>query len=134
MQNQIVGFRLSPQQKRIWLLQRDNEAYHAQCALLLEGNLEPEVLKEAVQQVVKRHKVLRTSFLCLAGMRYPVQVVNVIAAPSWQTIDLSGQSIQEQEAQIEATLQAEARQLINFEQPSLLRLCLLALSAQKHIL
>src|SRR5436305_12537240 len=32
------GFQLSPQQKRLWLLQQDSRAYRAQCAVLIEGD------------------------------------------------------------------------------------------------
>jgi hypothetical protein len=37
----IEGFRLSPQQKRLWLLQQAgySQPYRVQCAVLIEGNL-----------------------------------------------------------------------------------------------
>ena len=43
-QNEISeGFRLSPQQKHLWLVQELGycPAYRAQCAILIEGNLNP---------------------------------------------------------------------------------------------
>jgi hypothetical protein len=49
MQTQTLeGFRLSPQQKRLWLLQQDSLAYRAQCAIQIKGKLNAEILKEAL--------------------------------------------------------------------------------------
>jgi amino acid adenylation domain-containing protein len=72
----IDGFRLSPQQKRVWTLQqREHQPYHTQCVLLLEGSLDVDALKAALAQVVERHEILRTSFRRLPGMSLPLQVV-----------------------------------------------------------
>jgi hypothetical protein len=40
METQVLvqGFRLSPQQKRLWTFQQQNAAYQAKCAVLLEGD------------------------------------------------------------------------------------------------
>ncbi len=35
----LQGFRLSPQQKHLWLLQQDSSASRASCAIRIEGNL-----------------------------------------------------------------------------------------------
>lgn len=52
MQQAVInGFRLSPQQGRLWLLQQDSLAYRAQCALLLEGCLRPEVLRGCLKRL-----------------------------------------------------------------------------------
>jgi hypothetical protein len=56
MQPQMIeGFRLSPQQKRVWALQQESPAYRIQCAVLLSGALDVRRLKEAVKVVVGRH-------------------------------------------------------------------------------
>ena len=49
MQNKIEGFRLSPQQRYVWRLSQDSQSYRAQCVILLEGNLEVEVLEQAIR-------------------------------------------------------------------------------------
>ena len=72
----IEGFRLSPQQRRVWLLQEHApQAYYAQCALLLKGPLDTCSLKAVMAQVVQRHEILHTSFHRLSGMSLPLQVV-----------------------------------------------------------
>ena len=82
MENKSVeGYRLSPQQKHLWLQQPDSPAYRAQCAILLEGDLKTEALKEAVQKVVDRHEILRTTCHRLPGMKIPFQVVAGSSAP-----------------------------------------------------
>jgi hypothetical protein len=44
MQSQTLeGFRLSPQQKRLWFLQQDSVAYRVQAAIRIEGNVKVEI-------------------------------------------------------------------------------------------
>jgi amino acid adenylation domain-containing protein/non-ribosomal peptide synthase protein (TIGR01720 family) len=75
--DKIEGFRLSPQQRRLWLLQRAEPggAYEARGAILIEGPLDRRVLREAVADVVRRHDILRTGCRSLPGMSLPLQVV-----------------------------------------------------------
>ncbi|HEY2961417.1 MAG TPA: amino acid adenylation domain-containing protein [Pyrinomonadaceae bacterium] len=78
MENQIIeGYRLSPQQQRVWqLMQRDGASrYCARCALMLDGELDVHTLQVAVQDVVARHEILRTRLEILPGMRLPLQVI-----------------------------------------------------------
>ncbi|MCA1991714.1 MAG: condensation domain-containing protein [Coleofasciculus sp. S288] len=89
MQEQIQGFLLSPQQKQFWLLQHNSQVYRNQCAILLEGNLKIEVLKAALQQVVDRHEILRTTFHWTRGIKLPIQVITHDSHFSIQEIDFS---------------------------------------------
>ncbi len=130
----MEGFRLSPQQKHLWLLQQDNPAYRAQCALLLEGDLKLEVLKEALQRVINRHEILRTTLQRVAGMNVPFQVIAGSSTPSWDSADLSDWELQKQESKIEELLQEERRRPFDFEREPPLRISLLTLSAHKHVL
>ncbi|MBW4457213.1 MAG: amino acid adenylation domain-containing protein [Nostoc indistinguendum CM1-VF10] len=130
----LSGFQLSPQQKRLWLLQQDSSAYLTQCAILLKGDLKPEVLKAALQQVINRHEILRTSFRRLTGVKTPVMVVTDRGSPLWQDIDLSDWDDREHSAKIEELFQEAIRQGFDFDQGSLLRLFLLRLSKNVHIL
>lgn len=84
----INGFQLSPQQKRLFCLQQNSSAFFTQCAILIEGDLQPEVLKAAIQQIINRHEILRTSYSCLPGVKTPVMVVADSSVPVWE-IDLS---------------------------------------------
>ena len=134
MEVKIEGGRLSPQQKRLWLLQRESPAYHSQCALLFEGSLDAEKLKEAWQRVVNRHEILRTTFLRRPGLKIPYQIIADSDATAWLDVDLSDFPEARREAEIEEIFRREARRRFDFEQGPLLRLCLFALTPQKHIL
>jgi len=101
MQEVVKGFRISPQQKRLWLLQHDSPAFHSRCAIALDGPLDTYALKEAVHRLVQRHEILRTNFECLPGMRMPVQVVSDDDIPLWRDIDLSDLDPAQQELQVE---------------------------------
>ncbi len=130
----VSGFQLSPLQKRLWLLQQDNSTYCTQCAIFLEGNLKPEVLKAALQQVINRHGILRTSFRRLSGIKVPVMVIAESSVLVWHEINLSDCEPQEQEAKFEAIFQQQRHQNFDFEQDPLLYASLLTLSLDKYIL
>jgi amino acid adenylation domain-containing protein len=135
MQNQVVeGFRLSPQQKRLWPLQQDNSSYRAQCALLIEGRAELYLLKAAVQRVVNRHEIFRTNFMRLPGMDLPIQVVAEEIEPSWREVDLSHLEGRKQEAAIKESFFKERRGNIDPEDAAHLSASLFILSDEKHVL
>lgn len=74
MQEDVIeGFRLSPQQRHLWLTLAPGERC-AQCAIVVEGELAPERLRGALRALGGRHEALRTDFRYLAGMDVPVQV------------------------------------------------------------
>ncbi|MEH2067465.1 MAG: amino acid adenylation domain-containing protein [Nostoc sp.] len=136
MQNKIQGYRLSPQQERLWLLQQTDGSlsYRVHSAILIEGNLKISALKAALENVINQHEILRTTFYCLPEMAIPVQVIADKYIPSIDGYDLSRLKFQEQEIEIEA-LFAEGNKLdIDFEQDSLLHISLVTLSPCKHIL
>ena len=73
----VEGFPLSPQQRRLWQLQRGGGAqgFRAQCAVEFVGELDPRALAAALRRVVRRQEILRTSFRLLPGMNVPLQVI-----------------------------------------------------------
>ncbi|NEQ20724.1 MAG: hypothetical protein F6K28_16110, partial [Microcoleus sp. SIO2G3] len=76
MLKQIEGFQLSPQQKHLWQLQQFGDSpYRSYCAVLIEGNLDIKTLKAAVEKIVDRHEILRTTYQCLPGMTIPLQAI-----------------------------------------------------------
>jgi len=137
MQQEVIeGFRLSPQQKHLWLLQQGDDSlpYHAECVVLIEGNLNTKIFSAALQQVFARHEILRTTFQCLPEMTVPVQVITDGGIPAIHTYNLSGWDPPEQEARIEALCQ-DARQVpFEFAQGPLSRISLVTLSPDKSML
>ncbi|WP_437681738.1 non-ribosomal peptide synthase/polyketide synthase [Sorangium sp. So ce131] len=69
----LEGFRVSPQQRRLWLSARGEG--RAACLLELCGPLEGDRLERALRRLVARHEVLRTVFPSLPGMETPLQVI-----------------------------------------------------------
>lgn len=130
----IKGFRLSPHQKRLWLLQQDSSAYLTQCSILIEGNLQIGVLKAGINKIVNRHEILRTSFSRLPGVKFPVMVVLNSSSPLWQDIDLNDFSALEQLSKIEDIFQEMRHQNFDLEHDAILKFYLLKLSRIKYVL
>src|SRR5215510_2381805 len=131
---EIVGFRLSPQQRRLWELLKDNHIYGVQSSLLLEGELQVSQLKEAVQAVVDRHEILRTSLCSLPECEFPLQVINEKGEPNWRVIDLSGLADATQIERIEEVFDQERSAAFELSADSPVRISLLTLSPTKHLL
>lgn len=133
----IEGFRLSPQQRHLWLLQQaggDELPYRAQCAALIEGILNLEVLRAVLREVPDRYEILRTTFRCPDGMTTPLQVVSKESAPSIEEYDLSTWSAPRQEAEIEALFQQLGEVPFDLAKGPVLRISLLTLAADRHML
>jgi amino acid adenylation domain-containing protein len=71
----IEGYRLSPQQKQLWRLLRDNQPYNAGCAILIEGNLRTDLLETVLKKIFQRHEILRTTLDWFPGLETPIQVI-----------------------------------------------------------
>ncbi|HEU4597502.1 MAG TPA: amino acid adenylation domain-containing protein [Pyrinomonadaceae bacterium] len=130
----VAGSRLSPQQKRLWLLQQDGGAFNAQCVLLLEGDLDGGLLREAVALVIQRHEIFRSTFARMPGVRVPVQVVSESGEPTWREEDLSEQDAAQQQPSVERHASAERLQAFDFERGPLMSCLLLILSQDRHAL
>jgi amino acid adenylation domain-containing protein/FkbM family methyltransferase len=134
--NVIEGFRVSPQQKNTWLLQQydGSLAYRAQCSITLAGKLNAQILRRAVQGIVDRHEILRTTFYLPAGMTVPFQVINGGHSLSWRTIDLTHLNATEQQLEVEQLFEEDGLLGFDLQRGPLLRLSLLTLSNSDHVL
>ncbi|MGB7925139.1 MAG: condensation domain-containing protein, partial [Pyrinomonadaceae bacterium] len=130
----IEGYRMSPQQKRVWRLQNDSFAFRSQAALLLEGPLDTNLLRESVEQVCQRHEILRTTFAQLPGLNLPLQVVSERAALSYCEIDCSAEPQDAQPSLIDAYLAEQGRLGFDLEQGPVARLSVLLFSAERQAL
>jgi amino acid adenylation domain-containing protein len=123
------GFQLSPQQKRLWLLQQDGSTYLTQGTIAIEGNLQPTKLKQVVEQIVSRHQILRTNFRRLAGIKMPVMTVGKSDSFLWQEIDLGDRTLNLEE------LFSEARKrLYKLETEPILHIYLYQIKPASYIL
>lgn len=131
----MEGFRLSPQQKRLWRQHTgQNWPYRAQALILIEGDLHAERLSAAIQEVVTKHEILRTTFHRLPGLTLPVQVITDHGLPSVQDYDFTGLDAREQHARVEALIEATRSRPFDFERGPLWHLSLIKLSSDAHLL
>lgn len=127
MLTDIQGFRLSPQQKQLWLWQKESNVYIAQTVISITGDLNLQKLKLAIQEVTLKHEIIRSTFRQIAGMKMPIMVLEDNCVTSWKEIDLENRNI-------ELICQQERELGFNLEQAPLLRASLIKISADKHIL
>jgi FkbH-like protein len=126
---------LSFAQERLWFLDQLGEAsttYNEQVALRLIGCLQKDALKMTILEIVQRHEVLRTTFKMVNGS--PVQAIAPDITLTLPIIDLQGLSEKEQSAEIERIAAEEAQQPFDLAYGPLLRVKLLLLGKEVHIL
>lgn len=126
---------LSFSQQRLWFLKQldnDNFSYNIPTALHLRGELDISVLTQAVNEVIRRHEILRTTFEIYDG-----QATQKIA-PELR-IDIAIQNLSQlPEANRAAEIICRARQdgahTFDLSKGPLLRVNLLSLGAQEYVL
>lgn len=128
----IEGFRLSPQQKRLWQLQQvsNNQPYRAHCAVLIKGNLNSEILISALQNVINRHEILRTTFRVLEGMNLPLQVIGDRSVS--QSLNLN--PLEEKTININLFIQETIKRQFHWGDRLLLDISLVTLSQETAVL
>ncbi|HIP96962.1 MAG TPA: non-ribosomal peptide synthetase, partial [Anaerolineae bacterium] len=125
---------LSFAQQRLWFLDQlapGNLFYNIPMAVRLTGELDVEALEQSLNEILRRHEVLRTTFRAKGGK--PVQII----APELPLLllveDLSHLPETEREAEAGRLVQKEARRPFDLSQGPLLRARLLKLGAEEHI-
>src|ERR1051325_2650739 len=92
MQEKLIeGFKPSPQQRHLWLLQREaaGSAFRAHCAVWIDGALDVAKLRSALTDVVARHEILRPLFVPTSANGFPVQVITDVGVEDDGTYDLT---------------------------------------------
>ncbi|MEH2243328.1 amino acid adenylation domain-containing protein [Nostoc sp.] len=130
----IEGFKLSPQQKYLWSLQKDSCTYSSQCAILITGDFNNDFLQFALQSIIDKYEIFRTVFHHNPGLKVPIQVVLDSQKLLWYKIELTNLSRREQATKINEIIQEERSKLLEEKQALPLHLCFLKLALEKHIL
>ena len=107
------------------LMNQDMSAYNIPIALLLEGELDIQALREALKALIIKHEVLRTQFMLVDGTP-KLRVLNDIE------IDLDQRDIDESELQKEVDL--SINHLFDIEKGSLFNIKILKISPKKNAL
>src|SRR6185369_15099513 len=128
---------LSFAQQRLWFLDRlepGSGLYNIPLAVRLRGAVDPGLLRGIFAEVVRRHEVLRTTFDFDALAEEPVQVIAVPFIPELPVIDLAGLPDLNAGRQARSLTRAEAQRPFDLRTGPLLRLNLLRLAAEEHVL
>src|SRR5262245_4092837 len=134
MQETLTGFRVSPQQKQLWSRAKDGSAYRTQATVLIEGPLDVAALRTAVDQVIQRHEILRTTYHRRSGMTVPLQVVQSTQTPAWRTLDVSGLEFCAQEEKIAALFREDGSLPLDLENGPVVHLTLVTQTPCRHVL
>jgi amino acid adenylation domain-containing protein len=125
---------LSFAQERLWFLEQlepGNTGYNICRASRLRGALNFKALESSLNEIIRRHEVLRTSFEVNDGQ--PVQLVAPDAKLKLSISDLSTIAEADRDHEIERLVADEARRPFNLSQAPLLRAKLLRLGEADHI-
>jgi len=126
---------LSFAQQRLWFLDQyepDNILYNISDPIRLQGALNVTALEQSLSEILRRHEALRTTFSIVDDR--PVQVINAACDFSLTLIDLRESSSEEKEATAARLAAEEAETPFNLARGPLLRVKLLRLAEDDHVL
>jgi amino acid adenylation domain-containing protein len=126
---------LSFAQQRLWFLdQLENQGatYNIPAALSLIGTLNIAALEQSLTEILRRHEALRTKYPMVKG--FPVQAIAPTKTVTLPILDLQALPEVEQSAEVRRLATQEAQRAFNLASDSLLRVTLLRLSENSHVL
>ncbi|MCX8131564.1 MAG: amino acid adenylation domain-containing protein [Clostridia bacterium] len=126
---------LSFAQQRLWFLDQlvpNSPAYNVVMALHLSGNIREEIFEQSINEIVRRHEVLRTTFESDNGQ--PFQVISPELILKLPVIDMTVYPESEREAEFGQLAKEEAKYIFSLSQGPLLRVTLFNMGNQKYIL
>jgi amino acid adenylation domain-containing protein len=125
---------LSFSQRQLWFLDQlepGNAFYNVPSAVMLKGHLEVALLHQALNVLVSRHEILRTTFCSVEGE--PRQVVHPPMPLSLPVTDLRKLSFAEREQRVRAAVDQEARAPFDLTSGPLLRASLLRVADDEYL-
>ena len=134
LKEDLRGYRLSPQQSRLWLLEQRGatSGYTAKCLCMIAGDLDLNRLEAALRNVVARHEILRTTFDYLPGMPVPLQAPADETSLTIECSELCGRTPEEQRSEIDSLFRRISDEPVELEKGPVLRVKLIKLSAESH--
>ncbi len=131
---------LSFAQQRLWLLSKmegPSPTYNMAIALRIWGLLDVLALEKAINEIIRRHEILRTTFVIMDDQ--PVQIFAPCLTISLRKIDLQHLQGDAQDNEAQRLIYEEARETFDLAQAPLLSASLLILSSgpqpeSQHIL
>ncbi len=126
---------LSFAQERMWFLHQlapDSSAYNIPASVRLHGPLDKAALRCGIAELVHRHESLRTTFGEADGR--PVQHIHAVLDPIWTDEDLRGIVRERREEMALQIATTEARRPFDLKHGPLLRILLIQLEDEEHII
>ena len=129
-----TGLPVSRAQQRVWFAQQqadDGSLFNIQGCFAFDGVLDHASFERAIDQLIQRHEVLRTTFHERGGsIGRKVQPMGAIPLVH---LDLSSHAGDEQAAQVRSLVAADLQERFDLSRDTLLRVKLLRLSAGRHL-
>ena len=134
---EVYVFPMSYAQERLWFVEQlvpGTAAYNAHFSMRLRGQLNVELLKRGLQELVRRHESLRTSFRTEKGrpmqaILHPDQV-----RLDLPVIDLEDLALENRQPRAQQLVNKEAATIFDLGRAPLMRALLLRLSAEEYML
>jgi amino acid adenylation domain-containing protein len=126
-------FALSFAQQRLWFLEEldpGSGVYHIPLSLHLEGVLDLRVFRQALQEIVRRHLSLRTTFR-MAGAD-PVQVVGEPQPVPLRVVDLGELLPEQRAAEMRRVFQEETRRPFHLSSDLMIRAVVVRQAEREH--
>ena len=126
---------LSFAQQRLWFLDQldpGSTVYNVPGSLRIRGLLDVTALQRSVNEILRRHEVLRTTFSMVEGQ--PVQIIAPSLSLSLPVIDLADHPKNEREDEARRFVSEEAGRPFDLARGPLMRVTLLRLDHEDHIL
>ncbi|HRB21128.1 MAG TPA: amino acid adenylation domain-containing protein [Nitrosomonas sp.] len=127
--------KLSNAQKGLWFLYRmapESGAYNMPITLEIEGALDYAALEQAFNAVIHRHAILRSTFIMDKGE--PTQLISDSYLLSIHQLDLRDLQVEVQNGRVYQIINEQASLPFDLEKKPPIRISLLQLDAQKHVL
>jgi len=131
----VFVFPTSFAQQRLWFfdeLERASSVYNIPSAFRLTGPLNVAALEQSLNEIVRRHETLRTTFAVEDGQ--PMQVIAPALAVTLGVVNLRELGKIEREAEARRLAAEEAQRPFDLAHGLLVRLSLLRLDEEDHVL
>jgi amino acid adenylation domain-containing protein len=133
--NSSLPYPLSPAQQRLWFMEQlnpDVPVYNEAEAVRLSGELKVSALEDALNVIVDRHEVLRSTVKVIEGVphaeaheRWPLRI---------KRIDLAALPLDKRQSEVDRLLIDEPRAKYDLEAEPGVRVTLVRLSSREHVL
>ena len=125
---------LSFSQQQMWVIDQmrpGNHAYNLPIGIRLKGALNTEIFEKSLNEIIKRHEILRTTFGLVHDQ--PKQLIHPVCEIKIKLIDLSEYTDQELEIQLNGSILKEVTKPFDLTKLPLIRAIIFKISNDENI-